>query len=60
MDWDEYLKICEWPFVHEGMSFEEYVEEQKYFLSNHEAYRRGDYLPLWKQKTSLEKADDKK
>lgn len=56
MDWDKFLEICEYPFVRKGMTFEEFEEERKYFLSNHKKYRDGTYTPLWKQKNQADKS----
>ena len=32
MEWDKFLEICEYPFVHKGMTFEEFVEEKEYYF----------------------------
>lgn len=46
----EYLKICEWPFVREGMTIEEFDEEMRYYGTHREEVHNRTYKPLWKQR----------
>ncbi|MGN0501124.1 MAG: hypothetical protein ACI4HK_08300 [Ruminococcus sp.] len=44
------LTIKEVPFWRDGMTPEEYDEERIYFYKNFDSYKKGTYIPLWKQK----------
>ncbi len=50
MEWDKFLEICEYPFVHNGMTFEEFVEEKEYYFLHQKEYREGTYVSLWRQR----------
>ncbi len=38
------------PFYRVGMSVEEFRKEKNYLNENIEAFVKGDYVPLWKQR----------
>lgn len=38
------------PFYRIGMSVQEFQREQKYLNDHIEAFVKGDYTPLWKQR----------
>ena len=44
------LTIKEVPFWRDGMTPEEYDKERTYFYENFDSYKKGSYIPLWKQK----------
>ena len=48
------ILLNQYPFVHEGMSVGEYFEEKKYYGENYEKVLKGEYVPLWKQKSNIE------
>ena len=58
MEWDKFLEICEYPFVHKGMTFEEFVEEKEYYFLHQKKYREGTYVPLWRQRNQAKKIDE--
>lgn len=41
--------LLEYPFMHEGITHEEYDMERDYFIHHYEDYKKGTYIPLWKQ-----------
>lgn len=49
-EWDIFLKIAEYPFIHPDMTPDEFDEELKYLGEHYEDYKYGDYQPLWKQR----------
>lgn len=49
-NWDLFLKIAEYPFIHQNMTPEEFDEELKYLGEHYEEYKEGKYKPLWKQR----------
>ena len=42
--------MLEYPFVRDGMTVGEYIEEKIYYGEHFQEYRRGKYKPLWKQR----------
>jgi len=46
--------LLEYPFMHDGITHEEYEEERDYFIHHYEDYKKGSYVPLWKQKVQKE------
>ena len=49
-NWDLFLKIAEYPFIHPDLTPAEFDEELKYLGEHYEEYKAGTYKPLWKQK----------
>ena len=43
--------LKEAPYWREGMQPEEYERERTYFYEHYEEYIKGEYKPLWKQKS---------
>ena len=48
-DWASY-GLMEVPYWRNGMSPEEYEEEQRYFYMHFEDWKEGTYMPIWKQR----------
>ena len=46
--------LLEYPFIHEGITHEEYEKERDYFIHHYEDYKKGTYVPLWKQEKQNE------
>ena len=46
--------LKEAPFWREGMTPEEYDTEREYFARHWQAYTKGEYVPLWKQRKGSE------
>lgn len=44
------ILLNQYPFVFEGMTVGEYLEEKKYYLNHCKEVRNRTYKPLWKQK----------
>lgn len=44
------VEHLEYPFVKKGMTVGEFREELRYFSEHRDAYKKGNYKPLWKQK----------
>lgn len=44
------ILLNQYPFVFEGMTVREYLEEKKYYLNHYKEVRNLTYKPLWKQK----------
>ena len=40
----------EYPFAREGMTFDEFDEENEYLGKHFQEYLDGNYKPLWKQR----------
>ena len=47
------------PFYWEGMSAEQYRQEQLYLNENVDIFIDGTYVPLWKQKLIRDRVDDR-
>lgn len=47
------------PFYWEGMSAEQYRQEQLYLNENVDIFIDGTYVPLWKQKLIKDRVDDR-
>lgn len=48
-DWASY-GLMEVPYWRNGMTPEEYEEEQRYFCMHFEDWKKGAYAPLWQQR----------
>ena len=46
--------MLEYLFIHEGITYGEFEKEYDYFIHHHEEYKKGTYVPLWKQKQKKE------
>lgn len=44
------ILLNQYPFVHEGMTVRDYLEEKQYYLNHCKEVRNLTYKPLWKQK----------
>lgn len=44
---------AEYPFVKNGMSYDEYWKELKYYYRHLEEVHNGKYKPLWQQNNEL-------
>ena len=44
-----YGTLREVPFYFDGITPEQYDKEREYWIKNWEQYKRGEYVPLWKQ-----------
>jgi hypothetical protein len=49
-DWTKGTELKSAPFWRDGMSPEEYEEEREYWKKNIAQWKKGEYIPLWKQK----------
>ncbi|MCR5775475.1 MAG: hypothetical protein K6G42_10365 [Lachnospiraceae bacterium] len=46
--------MCDYPFVREGMTLDEYYEEKEYYIKQSvDDLKKGRYVPLWKQREGI-------
>lgn len=53
------ISMLEYPFVYPGITYGEYWKERDYFIHHYEDYKKGTYVPLWKQKKAEGSAMEK-
>ncbi len=61
LDMNEPIKewrTLEYPFMHEGITHAEFVEEWDYYAGHHKEWLHNEgYVPLWKQRCSYTPKD---